>query len=644
MNGTSNVFSTDKDPEDFNLIFKNHAGAFDKSFFVQGKEDFTQFWANEANKIYWSQQWNEVLQWDPPIAKWFLGGKTNACYNCLDIYLQQHPQKTAIFWENEAGQEKTYTYEQLHIEVCRFANLLKSYNVKKGDRVAIYMPMIPEAIMAMLACARIGAVHVVIFGGIGTIGLRDRLNDSDSSFLITADGGVRRGQIIPYKKTVDEALLEVPNIKQVIVVKYVQNECQLTKQRDYFYHDEIKKVSSLCPVEWLDSEDLLFILYTSGSTGKAKGIMHTVGGYLVGVHSTTNWVFNPQQSDIFWCTADIGWITGHSFLVYGPLSRGLTIVAYEGTPDYPQKNCFWKIIEKYRVTIFYTAPTIIRMFIKYGVEHIKNSDLSSLRLLGTIGEPINPDVWKWYFEHVGHKKCPIVDTWFQTETGGLVMSPVPGVTNLRPGSVTSALPGMKVEILDEAGCPAQSGYLAITQPYPSMLRGIYKDPNRFKETYWCKWGGKYYFTGDGAYYDKDGYIWVTGRLDDVIKVSGHRIGTAEVESSLVEHHLVAEAAVVGVPHDLKGESIMAFVILKENAHDIMTVNLEKLLQQDVAYRLGSYAKPDKIFFVKDLPKTRSGKIMRRILRNTLEGKPFGDISTLDNQVSLNELKKITVSV
>lgn len=643
MQGTSNIFLADKESEDFNCLINTQVSKVDKNFFEQGKENFTQFWANEAKKIYWAQEWHEVLNWDPPFAKWFLGGKTNACYNCIDLYLQKHPQKIAIFWENEQGQTKTYTYTQLHVEICRFANLLKLYGVKKGDRVAIYMPMIPEAIMAMLACARIGAVHVVTFGGIGAIGLRDRLNDSDASFLVTADGGMRRGQVINYKKTVDEALLQVPNIKQVIVVKYADNECPLVLNRDYFYHDEINKVSSSCPVEWLDSEDLLFILYTSGSTGKAKGIMHTVGGYLVGVHSTTSWAFNPQQTDIFWCTADVGWITGHSFLVYGPLSHGLTIISYEGTPDYPQKNCFWKIIEKYGVTIFYTAPTIIRMFIKYGTEHINNCDLSSLRLLGTIGEPINPDVWRWYFEYIGNGKCPIVDTWFQTETGGLVMSPVPGVTNLRPGSVTSALPGMRVEILDETGRPAQSGYLAITQPYPSMLRGIYKDPDRFKATYWCKWGGKYYFTGDGAYYDKDGYIWVTGRLDDVIKVSGHRIGTAEVESSLVEHPLVAEAAVVGVPHELKGESIMAFVILKETKNDIITANLETLLQKDVAYRLGSYAKPDRIFFVKDLPKTRSGKIMRRILRNTLEGKPLGDISTLDNQLSLHELKDLMVS-
>ena len=636
MNETLSIFSEKQASKE--------VSTFDKSLFEKGKEDFVQFWENEAKKLYWSQQWNEVLEWEPPFAKWFLDGKTNACYNCLDRYVQKHPQKTAILWESESGEEKTYTYAELHTAVCRFANILKAFDVKKGDRVAIYMPMIPEAIMAMLACARIGAVHVVIFGGIGAAGVRDRLNDAEASFLITADGGMRRGQVIPYKKTVDEALLQVPTIKQVIVVRHAENECQLLEQRDYFYHDEVKKVSSSCPIEWLDSEDLLFILYTSGSTGKAKGIIHTVGGYLVGVHSTTEWVFNPKHKDIFWCTADVGWITGHSFLVYGPLSHGLTIVSYEGTPDYPQKNRFWKIIEKYGVTIFYTAPTTIRMFIKYGTEYIKNCDLSSLRLLGTIGEPINPDVWKWYFEHIGNKKCPIVDTWFQTETGGLVISPMPGVTNSRPGSVTSALPGIKVEILDETGCPAQSGYLAITHPYPSMLRGIYKDPNRFKETYWCKWDGKYYFTGDGAYYDKDGYIWITGRLDDVLKVSGHRIGTAEVESSLVEHPWVAEAAVVGIPHDLKGESIMAFVILKETEQNIITASLEKLLQQDVAHRLGSYAKPDRIFFVKDLPKTRSGKIMRRILRNTLEGKPFGDIATLENHLSLNELKNLMVNV
>lgn len=624
------------------VLSKEEISTFDKSLFEKGKEDFIHFWENEAKKLYWSQQWNEVLKWSPPFAEWFLGGKTNACYNCLDRHVQKHPQKIAILWESEKGEEKIYTYAELYSEVCRFANLLKAFDVKKGDRIAIYMPMIPEAIMAMLACARIGAVHVVIFGGIGVDGVRDRLNDAEASFLITADGGLRRGQVIPYKKTVDEALLQVPTIKQVIVVRHAEIKCHLLEQRDYFYHDEIKKVSSSCPVEWLDSEDLLFILYTSGSTGKAKGIVHTVGGYLVGVHSTSAWVFNPKQEDIFWCTADIGWITGHSFLVYGPLSHGLTIVSYEGTPDYPQKDRFWKIVEKYGVTIFYTAPTTIRMFIKYGTEYTQNCNLSSLRLLGTIGEPINPDVWKWYFEHIGNKKCPIVDTWFQTETGGLVMSPMPGVTDLRPGSVTSALPGMKVEILDEAGYPTQSGYLAITQPYPSMLRGIYKDQNRFKETYWCKWDGKYYFTGDGAYYDKDGYIWITGRLDDVIKVSGHRIGTAEVESSLVEHPLVVEAAVVGIPHDLKGESIVAFVVLKEE--NILKYDLEKLLQQDVAHRLGSYAKPDRIFFVKDLPKTRSGKIMRRILRNTLEGKPLGDTATLENPLSLNELKNLMVSV
>ena len=585
------------------------------------------YWEKQASQLSWFRHWDTTLVWESPFAQWFVGGKINASYNCLDKHvLTGKGDKVCLIWEGESGEKRSITYKELLSEVCRLANGLKKLNVKAGDRIVIYMPMVPEAIAAMLACARIGAPHIVIFGGVGIDGIRDRILDGQAKVLITADGALRRGKLLPFKEIVDQALPETPCIEKVIVFNRLGNDVPMQKGRDITYAELLKDLPSHCPAESLDSEHPLFILYTSGSTGKPKGILHTTAGYLLGVKETFKSVFDIKDEDVYWCTADVGWITGHSFVVYGPLANGVTQVIYEGAFDFPDKGRCWEIVERYKVTQFYTAPTAIRTFIKWGTEYVQKSDISSLRLLGSIGEPLNPDVWLWYREHIGANRCPIVDTWFQTETGAIVISPLPGVTPPKPGSVAHALPGFDVAVLDEEGNPTENGFLAIRKPFPSIMRGIYNDPERYKKTYWSKWEGKYYFAGDGAHIDKDGYLWVTGRLDDVLKVSGHRIGTAEVESALVNHSSVAEAAVIGIPDPLKGESILAFVTLKENAQGVD----KKDLQAMVAKKIGSYATPSQIIFVPDLPKTRSGKIMRRLLKDIAQKRPLGDVTSLEN--------------
>jgi len=616
--------------------FQRQANIQNDDLYKASQADPVAFWAECAQELDWFKKWETVLKWNPPDARWFEGGVLNACYNCLDRHLETKGDRIAFFWCSETGEEKAVTYADLHGDVCALANGLKSLGVVKGDRVAIYMPMIPEAAASMLACARIGAVHSVVFGGIGAGALKEKIKDADAKLLITADGGYRRGKIVPYKQTADEILDDCSSLEHVIVIKRVGNQVSLRPTRDIWFHELVENLPSYCPCEPMEAEDLLFILYTSGTTGKAKGIIHTTGGYMVGVHNTFKWVFDRKPEDIYFCTADIGWITGHSYVVYGPMSNGVTQIIYEGAPDFPEKDQFWKIVEKYRATIFYTAPTLIRTFMKWGKQWVDQHDISSLRLLGSIGETLNPEAWHWYHEHVGHQKCPIVDTWFQTETGALVISPIPGLTLLKPGSVCSPLPGMQVNIFTEEGDESDLGLLAITTPFPSMLRGIFKSPSRYASVYWNKWGGRFYYAGDAARRDDDGYIWIHGRSDEVIKTAGHRIGTAEVENALIQHQVVSETAVVGVNHPIKGQAIVAFVVLKKGEEE--TEGLEGILKQGVSSYLGSYAKPDVLVFVRELPKTRSGKILRRLLRNLIEDAMIGDISTLENQWVLDELK------
>ncbi|MBP7075009.1 MAG: acetate--CoA ligase [Rhabdochlamydiaceae bacterium] len=597
------------------------------------------FWAKEAEQLPWFKKWDTILSWNPPHAKWFEGGLINASYVCLDHNIHQNKgDKIALLWEGEDYETRTLTYQQLLDEVCRCANLLKSLGVNKGDRVTIYMPIMPETIVSMLACARIGAPHLLIFGGVGAGGIRDRLIDSQSKLVITVDGGFRRGKVLPYKDLVDEAVNGLDFVQKTLVFNRANNPISWDKNRDVSFSEKIKGCSSFCKPEPMNSEDMLFLLYTSGSTGKPKGILHTTGGYLVGVHSTYKWVFDIKDKDIYWCTADMGWITGNSYSVYGPLSNGATQVIYEGAPDFPNRGRVWDIIQKYKVSIFYTAPTLIRTFMKWGDEWINKHDVSSLRLLGSIGEPINPDVWEWYFKVVGSSKTPIVDTWFQTETGAFVIAPLPGYTPLIPGSVTQALPGYQVGVLNEDGENVKKGFLAITKPFPSMLRGIYGDEARFKKTYWNHWDGKYYFTGDGATLDDDGYFWVYGRIDDVIKTSGHRVGSAELENTTLEYFQVAEAAAVGIPHPLKGDEIYLFVVLKNKYLQSMEAvnNINDLIVKNI----GSYARPGKIVFVDELPKNRSGKILRRLLRNIVMKEPLGDLTTLENPSSIEAIRKV----
>jgi acetyl-CoA synthetase len=606
-----------------------------------------KFWARQAREeLVWFKPWKKVLQWKAPNAKWFIGGQLNVSYNCLDRHLDTPTaNKAAIIWEGEPahpglpGEERVLTYRQLHREVSLFANVLKRHGIKKGDRIIVYLPMVPEAAIAMLACARIGAVHSVVFGGFSAQSVADRIFDSQAKMVITADGGFRRGAIVPLKKNVDEALeiqgpegeLLAKTIEKVIVLRRAGNEIHFQEGRDLWWHQELEYVTPECPAAKLDSEHPLFILYTSGSTGKPKGILHSTGGYLLGAKMTTRYVFDLRETDVYWCTADVGWVTGHSYVVYGPLANGAASLMYEGAPNFPEPDRFWRIVEKYRVNILYTAPTAIRAFMKWGVEWPKKHDLSSLRLLGTVGEPINPEAWIWYHEVIGGKRCPIVDTWWQTETGGIMITPLPGATPTKPGSATLPFFGIVPEVVDDQGKAVpkgQGGKLVIRKPWPGMLRGIWGDPKRFKETYWSEVPGSY-FTGDGCRQDKDRYFWIVGRIDDVLNVAGHRIGTAEVESALVSHPKVAEAAVVGRPDDLKGQALVAFVTVKGHVkHD---PGLREELRNHVSKEIGPVAKPDDIRFAEALPKTRSGKIMRRLLKQIASGSEIrGDTTTLED--------------
>jgi acetyl-CoA synthetase len=622
--------------------WRKNALVTDPDVYARAAADPEGFWAGFAAELEWMQPWTKVLEWKAPHAKWFVGGKINASVNCLDRHVRSaRRNKAAIIWEGEPGDRRTLTYFDLHRQVCQFANVLKGLGVRKGDRVALYLPLIPELAIAMLACARVGAVHSVIFGGFSAESLRDRINDATCTVLVTADGGYRRGHVVPLKSTVDEALKDTPSIQHVVIVQRDPRQAfpiQVQAGRDLWYHELMQDASAECAPEPMDAEDMLYILYTSGTTGKPKGIVHTTGGYLVGTYATTKWVFDLRDEDVYWCTADIGWVTGHSYVVYGPLQNGATVLMYEGAPDWPEKDRFWRLIERYGVTIFYTAPTAIRAFMKWGTEWPAKRDLGSLRLLGSVGEPINPEAWMWYQEHIGHGRCPIVDTWWQTETGQILISPLPGITATKPGSATKPFPGIIAEIRTNSGEPVREGggLLALTKPWPAMLRGIYGDPDRFVQQYWTRWADGVYFTGDGARLDADGYYWLLGRVDDVLNVAGHRIGTMEVESALVDHPRVAEAAVVGRPHEIKGQALAAFVTLKEGSHQ--SPELMEELKAHVVKKIGAIARPDQILFAADLPKTRSGKIMRRLLRDIAEGKTLGDTTTLADPAVVAKLK------
>ncbi len=600
----------------------------------QAAKDPEKFWGERARDLHWFVPWTKVLDWsNPPFAKWFVGGRTNVAYNCLDRHLSTwRRNQAAILWEGENFEQRILTYQELHRRVSKFANALKKLGLKAGSRAIIYMPMIPEAAIAMLACARLGVTHSVVFGGFSAEALRARIQDLEAELVITTDAGLRRGKEILLKQSVDESLAggACPSVKHVIISKRLGIQVPIEAGRDLWWDDLTFGISEECPAEELDSEHPLYVLYTSGTTGKPKGVVHTTGGYLTQVLATLKWVFDLKDGDTFWCTADIGWVTGHSYIVYGPLAAGATIVMYEGAPDWPKPDRWWRIIEKYRVSVLYTSPTAIRSFVRQGEDWPNGRDLSSLRLLGSVGEPINPAAWKWYHRVIGKERCPIVDTWWQTETGSILISPIPGATPAKPGSATRPLPGIAPDVVDDAGnsVPVGKGYLVLTQPWPAMLRTIYKDPERFKENYWSRYPGRY-FTGDAANRDADGYIWILGRVDDVINVAGHRLSTMEVESSLVRHTSVAEAAVVGAPHELKGQAIHAFVTLKQGMAQNDAVSDD--LREWVAHEIGSLARPERIHFVAALPKTRSGKIMRRLLREIVTTKSVsGDTSTLED--------------
>lgn len=617
--------------------FRKNANVNHEQLSKEALENPEKFWAACAEEIVWMKKWDSILEGEFPSPKWFQGGVLNVAYNCLDRHLaSETANKAALLWEGESGETRTLTYRQLTREVCKLANALKNLGIKKGDCIAIYMPLVPEAIIAMLATARIGAVHTVIFAGFSSEALKDRIQDSHAKILITADGFYRKGGLIPLKDMADSALKDCPSVEKAIVLKRTGSSVIMDSLRDVWYNDVTALASKDCPPEPMQAEDPLFILYTSGTTGKPKGIVHTTAGYLLGCHMSTKWVFDVKPEDVYWCTADIGWITGHSYVTYGPLSNGVTELIYEGAADFPKKDRFWELIEKYGVSIFYTAPTAIRMFMRWGREWPDHRDLSSLRLLGSVGEPINPEAWMWYYHHIGKSRCPIVDTWWQTETGSILIAPLPGVTPLKPGSATKPLPGVKAEILNEQGDNVKAGLLAITAPYPSMARGIHNDPERFLQTYFAKWQGRYYFTGDGAKQDEEGYFWLLGRIDDVMNVSGHRIGTMEVESALVDHPAVAEAAVIGVADEIKGQAIVAFVTLKDRI--LPDEGLEEQLKGHLVEKIGALVRPKKIFFTRDLPKTRSGKIMRRLLRDIGEGRILGDVTTLADASIIEELK------
>ncbi|MGH2555995.1 MAG: acetate--CoA ligase, partial [Actinomycetota bacterium] len=584
----------------------------DQAIYERASADPEGFWAEQAESLDWVQKWDQVMEWNPPWVRWFLGGKLNASYNCLDRHLEAGGgDKVAYYWEGEPGEERTITYRELYEEVCRFANGLKSLGVKKGDRVAIYLGMVPELPIAMLACARLGAPHSVVFGGFAASALRDRINDAEAKVLITGDGGYRRGQEVPLKKNAEEALEDCPTIEHVVTVKRTGSDHPFNEGRDVWYQDLIADQPAECPPEPVDAEDLLYILYTSGTTGKPKGIVHTTGGYMVGVSATHRYIFDIHEDDVYWCAADIGWVTGHSYIVYGPLANHTTGIIYEGAPDWPDKDRLWSIAEKRKATILYTAPTAIRAFMRWGPEYPQKHDLSSLRLLGTVGEPINPEAWVWYWKYIGTERCPIVDTWWQTETGNILITPLPGITSLKPGSATRPFPGIEADILDEQGnsVPAgRGGYLVIKRPYPAQFRTIYKDPDRYVETYFSRYDERTYLAGDGAKRDEDGYFWLLGRIDDVMNVAGHRISTYEVESALVDNSKVAEAAVVAKSDPNVGQAIVAFVTLKGGQVGDESVATE--LREHVAKVIGKIARPHSLIFTEDLPKTRSGKIMR----------------------------------
>jgi acetyl-CoA synthetase len=628
-------------PPDFSA--NAQIGSFEEyeRIYEEAAKDVPAFWAKQADALDWFAKWHTVLEWKEPFAKWFVGGKINISYNCLDRHLStERKNKTAFIWEGEPGEQRTLTYAELHREVCRFANVLKKLGVETGDRVALYMPLVPELAIAMLACSRIGAPHTVIFGGFSADAIRDRVNDCGCKLIVTADGGYRRGREIKLKPVVDEAAAQTPSVENVVVFKRTGSEVSMQSGRDHWWHEIIETVEDDCPAVELDSEHPLYILYTSGTTGKPKGILHTTGGYLTQVAYTTKTVFDLKDEDIYWCTADIGWVTGHSYVVYGPLTNGATVMMYEGAPNHPEFDRFWDIIERHKITTLYTAPTAIRAFIKWGERYPLKHDLSSLRLLGTVGEPINPEAWIWYNEIIGKGKCPIVDTWWQTETGSIMISPLPAATPTVPGTATRPLPGIIVDVVNKHGEPVgtnEGGYLVIKHPWPSMLRTLWGDDQRYKQTYWSEFPGCY-FAGDGARRDERGYYWIMGRVDDVINVSGHRLGTAEVESALVSHEAVAEAAVVGRPDDLKGQAIAAFVTLEggRTGND----ELKEELRAHVSKEIGALAKPDDIRFTDALPKTRSGKIMRRLLRElATSGHVAGDVTTLEDFSVLEKLRE-----
>lgn len=632
--------------------FQSNAIVTDRSLYEEAEADRLGFWARQARELVtWFEDFDTVLEWELPFAKWFLNGKLNVSYNCLDRHVEAgRADKVAFYWEGEPGDTRTITYGDLLEEVSKFSNVLKSLGVEKGDRVCIYMPMIPELPVAMLACARIGAPHSIVFGGFSADSLSDRIDDASAKLLITADGGYRRGDTFPLKDTADASVEATKTIENVVVVKRTGQEVAWNEAVDNWYHELMETASSDCPAEQLDSEDLLYLLYTSGTTAKPKGIMHTTGGYLTQVAFTHKYIFDLNaDSDVYWCAADIGWVTGHSYIVYGPLANGATSVMYEGTPDTPRpefrkgergdwpKDRLWDIVERYGVTQLYTAPTAIRTFMKWGAQEIDEHDLSSLRVLGTVGEPINPEAWMWYHTHIGNERCPIVDTWWQTETGGHMITPMPGVTTTKPGSATHAIPGVVVEVVDDSGNKVEKGggYLTITEPWPSMLRGIWGDPERYKETYWSEYPGRY-FAGDGAKIDDDGYLWLLGRVDDVMNVSGHRISTTEVESALVDHSSVAEAAVVGATDETTGQAIVGYCILRGGNDP--SDELREEIRQHVSKKLGAIARPKAVVLVPDLPKTRSGKIMRRLLRDVAEGRQLGDTTTLADASVVDEIR------
>jgi acetyl-CoA synthetase len=620
--------------------FTAKAVVSDPEIYERAAADPEAFWVEQAEKLTWSKRWDTVMNWNPPWVKWFEGGELNASFNCLDRHVEAGGgDKVAYYWEGEPGEKRTITYAELLEEVCRFANALKSLGVQKGDRVAIYLGMVPELPVAMLACARIGAPHSVVFGGFSAEALKDRIIDAEAKVLVTADGGYRRGSLVPLKASADEAVAECPSIEHVVTVRRTGEDHAFTAGRDHWYHELIAEQSADCPAEPMEAEDILFLLYTSGTTGKPKGIVHTTGGYMTGVTATHKMIFDIRDDDIYWCAADIGWVTGHSYIVYGPLANHTTSILYEGAPDWPGKDRLWEIVERYKATILYTAPTAIRAFMRWGTKFPEGHDMSSLRLLGSVGEPINPEAWIWYWKFIGGERCPVVDTWWQTETGHILITPLPGITTLKPGSAAKPFPGIEAGVYDEAGNPVplgSGGYVVLTRPWPGMMRTIYGDPDRYVSTYFGRYGDRVYLAGDGARRDAEGDYWFMGRIDDVMNVAGHRLSTYEIESALVDDQKVAEAAVVSRPDQSVGEAIVAFVTLKSGYTGDDTMAAE--LREHVAQMIGKIARPHSIVFTDELPKTRSGKIMRRLLRDVARGQELGDVTTLANAEVVEQIR------